>query len=205
MSDAGMEAEFDVPGGRITRGPMGEVPGGRWVRTANFGFASDALYNFDLKDGMLRTTIVRACRYGDDVQTARDETPWLPAVDAGELKFRFLLAPPDDDLPRLARELEEPVVHSAAPGRVKKGMLPRTGSLLALAPVSLRMLALKPAEDGRGFILRVQETTARKVKGRVTWLGQSVDLGSIAASEIATWRIVNGKARRTNVMESSRA
>lgn len=207
MSDAGKEAEFDVPGGRVTRGPSGEVPGGRWVRTARFGFASDALYNFDLKDGALRATVVRACRYGDDVTTTPDETRWLPAVDAGELKFRFLLAPPGEDLLRLARELEEPiVVHPAtagraAAGRAKKGMLPRTGSLLALAPGSLRILALKPAEDGRGFVLRVQETTGRKVRGRLTWLGQGVDLGRIAASEIVTWRIVSHKARRTDLLE----
>ncbi len=202
MSDAGSSAEFDVPGGRVTRGPSGEVPGGRWVRTARFGFASDALYNFDLKGDALRATIVRACRYGDDVKTAPKETRWLPAVDAGELKFRFLLASPGEDLPRLARELEEPIiVHSAVAGRAKKGLWPRTGSLLALAPGSLRLLALKPAEDGRGFILRVQETTRRKVKGHLIWLGQGIDLGGIAASEIATWRIVSRKARRTDLLE----
>ena len=46
-------AEFEVPGGTVERGPCGEVPGGRWVRAdgrrGRFGFASDALYCFDLK------------------------------------------------------------------------------------------------------------------------------------------------------------
>ncbi|MFM9080462.1 MAG: hypothetical protein ACKOTE_10105, partial [Opitutaceae bacterium] len=52
-------ADFQVPGGVITRNPQGEVPGGRWVRArdnngrARFLFASDALYGFNLDRGAL--------------------------------------------------------------------------------------------------------------------------------------------------------
>lgn len=202
ISGAGEGAEFDVPGGCVKRGQVGEVPGGRWVRAGNFGFASNSLYNFDLKDGALRATVVRASRYGDDVQTEPDETRWLPAMDAGELKFRFLLLPPDGDLQRLARELEEPPVVQHVPAIM--GELPRTGSLMALSPRSLRVLALKPAQDGRGIILRAQETEGKKAAGELTWLGRALELGNVAAHEIATWRIGAAKAKRTDILERTR-
>ncbi len=199
FSGAGERADFDVPGGTITRGPLGEVPGGRWVRTASFGFISDSLYGFDLTDGELRATIVRASRYCDDTKADQDTTPWLPATDAGELRFRFAVTPPDADLPRLARELEQPPLVLLVPA--KKGPLARQGSFLELSPRSLQILALKRAEDGRGLILRVQESKGRKVQGRLTWLGQRLDLGEIAAWEIATWRVLGHKATRTSILE----
>ncbi|NNM88014.1 MAG: glycoside hydrolase family 38 [Phycisphaerae bacterium] len=201
FSGAGECADFDVPGGSVTRGPLGEVPGGRWVRTAGFGFVSDSLYGFDLTDGALRATVVRASRYCDDTKTGADTAAWLPPTDAGELRFRFALTPANADLPRLSRELEQPPLVLLVPA--KKGKLAREGSFLDLAPGSLQLLALKRAEDGRGLILRVQQTAGRKVRGHLTWLGQRIELGSVAAFEVATWRIVGRKATRTNILERS--
>ena len=199
FSGAGERADFDVPGGSVTRGPLGEVPGGRWVRTAGFGFISDSLYGFDLTDGELRATVARASRYCDDVKMDTDVQPWLPATDAGELRFRFALTPSNADLPRLSRQLEQPPLVLLVPA--KKGKLAREGSFLDMAPGSLQLLALKRAEDGRGLILRAQQTTGRKVRGHLTWLGRRIDLGWIAASEIATWRLLGHKATRTNILE----
>ena len=55
----GDHAEFEVPGARVQREPGGEVPGGKWVAVnSRFGFASDALYNFDCADGSFRATVV---------------------------------------------------------------------------------------------------------------------------------------------------
>lgn len=187
----GDQAEFDVPGGAVRRGPCGEAPGGRWVRVENeqggFGFASDALYNFDCKDGALRATVVRATGYATDVNDATVIEPWRPAVDTGELQFRFLLAPADDNLPLLARELEQPPF--AIPVPPSKGDLPRTHSLAALSPSTLRLLALKPAEDGDGWVLRVQETEGGETLPHFTWLGATVPLTVVKAHQIATWII----------------
>ncbi len=199
FSGAGERADFDVPGGSVTRGPLGEVPGGRWVRTAGFGFASDSLYGFDLTDGALRATVVRASRYCDDTKASPDTAAWLPAGDAGELQFRFALTPSDADLPRLSSELEQPPLVVLVPA--KKGKLARAGSFLELAPGSLQLLALKRAEDGRGLIVRAQETAGRKVRGHLTWLGRRLELGPVAAFEVATWRLVGRKAARTNIFE----
>jgi alpha-mannosidase len=188
---AGDRADYEVPGGMVQRGAVGEVPGGRWVRVrgkrGTLGFASDALYCFDGTEGALRVSVVRATRYANDVKTAPTEELWRPATDQGEHVFRFLLSPGGSELQRLADELERvPVAILTAP---HEGALARSGSLMALEPATVRLLALKPAEDGRGFVLRVQEAAGRKAVVGLRWLGQRIRLGPVGPREIATWRI----------------
>ena len=204
---AGDQAEFEVPGGTIKRGPMGEVPGGRWVRVrgkrGTLGFASDALYGFDGKDGALRVSLVRATRYADDTRAEANAKPWQPATDQGEHQFRFVLSPGGRELPRLADELERaPVAILTAP---HKGDLPRSGSLMTLEPATVRFLALKPAEDGHDFVLRAQESVGKPVFAEVRWQGKRINLGALAPHEIATWRIRRAgggwRAVRSDIVE----
>jgi alpha-mannosidase len=129
---AGEQAEYEVPGAVVKRGPAGEVPGGRWVRLLgddgqNCGFASNALYSFDALDGAVRPTIVRSTRYATDRRLDATTEPWRAATDMGELRFNFLLSPGGDELPQLARELEMPVlVNTVVPA---PGEWPRSGSM----------------------------------------------------------------------------
>ncbi len=204
-------AEFEVPGARIRREPCGEVPGGRWLRTRNFGFASDALYCFDCRNGELRATVVRASGYAlsatnqpqSDAVASRLR-PWRPAVDCGELRFRFLINPGNDELPVLAQWLEQPPVSLVVPA--KAGKLPRIGSVAALRPASLQMLALKKAEDAKGLVLRVQETSGKATSGALTWCGQKLGLGTVRAGTIASWRLQLRRGRwtvkRTSIVET---
>jgi alpha-mannosidase len=180
------QAEFDVPGGHVTRGELGEVPGGRWVRTPMLGFASNALYNFDLKNGALRATLARASRYACDLTLKAADQPWLAAADAGELRFKFLLSPGDDQLPILARQLEEPPIILAVPA--SPGELPRTGSFLQLQPEGLRILSLRTATNG-DLLLYVQEINGQPASPRIKWLGRMLKPDKIEASQIAAWRL----------------
>lgn len=188
---AGEEAQFEVPGGSVRRGPAGEVPGGRWVRVFGkngpaLGFASDALYSFDASGGALRPTVCRASRYAAETK-ADPDVPWRPAVDAGELKFRFLLSPGGEDLPRLAEQLERPPVVLLVPA--SEGPLPRRGSLAELKPAGLKLLALVPQPDGRGALLRVQNTGDRTVVPRLAWQGEKLALAKLPAGRIGCWRL----------------
>jgi len=204
---AGDQAEFEVPGGVVKRGPAGEVPGGRWVRVkgprGSFGFASDALYGFSCHKGALCASVVRSTGYTKHVHASAEDLAWRPHGDIGEHRFSFLLSPGGAMLPQLAKQLEQPpVVQTVLPS---PGELPRSGSVMELKPASLQLLALKRAEDGNGIILRVQETQGRATTPLLTWLGQKVSLGKVDGRKIATWRMVQGKkgwrAERTSVLE----
>ncbi|HEX8833146.1 MAG TPA: glycoside hydrolase family 38 C-terminal domain-containing protein, partial [Abditibacteriaceae bacterium] len=179
-------AEFQVPGGSVTRGMSGEVPGGRWARVAQqFGFASDALYNFDLQKDALRTTVVRATRYATDRVVAANEEMWRPALDVGELKFRFVLAAPDEDLSRIARELERPVgVHATRP---QSGNWPRAKSFLELDNSQLELLSLDTQSDQLLLCVQNRSDSAQNVS--VRWDNQTQTLGEIAAFDIRTFAL----------------
>jgi alpha-mannosidase len=192
---AGDQVDYEVPASVVRRGPSGEVPGARWARVhgknGGMGFASDALYNFDSEKGEFRATVARASRYANDVETHATTELWRPAVDCGELKFRFLVTDAKADLPRLAAELEQsPVVLTVPPG---KGKHKRTGSLFEITPSSVRLLALKRAEDGPGFILRAQAAPGKVVKVSALWLGKKIPLGALNGGEIATWKLQKSK------------
>ncbi len=180
------QAEFEVPGGIVTRGEVGEVPGGRWVRTTKMGFASNGLYNFDIKNGAFRATLARATRYTDDLTLEADAMPWVPAVDSGELRFKFIIAPGDDNLPNRARLLEEPLISLAVPPSA--GQLPRSGSLAEMHPDSMRILSLQSLGEG-AVLLIAQEANGQAANARITWLGQSIKLGKVEAGRIAKWRL----------------
>ena len=202
----GERAICETPGGTVERRPCGEMPGGRWARIfeggQTLGFASDSFTNFDLKDGAFRTTVVRASGYAAGKKSPGWGEPWLPVSDSGAYQFKFLLQPGDEHLPRLAAELEQPPIVAQVPAST--GTLPRQGSLMCLEPESVRLLALKPAADSRSVVLRVQSDAA--VSPRLTWLGQSIELGELPAGKIVTWKLSKTgekwQAEVTDLMES---
>jgi len=207
---AGDQAEFEVPGGTVNRGPLGEVPGGRWVRVkgpkGNFGFASDALYGFDCYKGALNASIVRSTGYTKQKWREVQDNPWRPLADLGEHRFKFIMTPGDSKLPQLAKQLEQPlVVQTVLPS---PGELPCSGSIMQLKPANIQLLSLKPAEDGNGIILRAQETQGKTAAPILTWLDKEIKLDKVSSRTIATWRLTETKkgwkAGRTNILEESK-
>ncbi len=188
--------EADVPGAVARRAAaLGEVPCRSWIRALDrdgnpaMGFASDALCGYDALGGAVRPSVVRATGYSFGLGHENPLESWRTATDLGEHRFRFLLAPGDADLPRLAEELEAPPAALLAPNS-EPGPLGRSGSLAALRPASFRLLALKPAEDGSGdLVLRVQETAGRAAVATFVFGGRHYDLGHVAARAIAIWRL----------------
>lgn len=193
---AGERAEFEVPGGAIERGPKGEAPGGRWVRVKRgrhvLGFASDALYGFDTSNKTFRASVVRSTRYCFDARDTPATPTWLPVADRGEFRFNFLLTANATALPQLADTLEQPAITLPVPPH--PGALGRSGSIASLSTKTVKLLALKPAEDGHGLVARIQEIAGKTASPRLTLAGKSYALGKLKPRAIATFRIANGKA-----------
>ncbi len=199
------EAEYSVPGGAVLRNPCGEVPGGRWVRAGagvhSVGFASNALYGYDTTNNELRATIARTTRYGSDVRRAPDEQPWQPCADLGEHVFRALLTSDWEALPRLAGELEEPLVTLTVPGREGK---PWSKEGLIGLSEPFHLLALTPHADGN-VRLRVQNTGEDSALAEIDWANRHLSLGRLEPGEIATWLLSlrDGKAVRVPTIEGN--
>ncbi len=196
-------ADFEVPGGTAVRRPSGEVPGGRWVRALSgkagvLGFASDAIYGFNLdRSGVLAASIVRSSRYADDHVAQASELPEIPCSDVGEYKFRFLIHPGDSNLETAAEALERPPANILA--WPHDGELEPKGSLLSISPSSLRVLAIKEAEDSDGFVIRIMKTSHGACHGRIVFEGREIDLGVVTSGRISTWRLSHRKGLWTAI------
>lgn len=189
---SGGGADYAVPGGEVHRKPCGEVPGIRWVRAgkgaSRVGFASDSLHGFDTTDDEFGATIARASRYASEMRRPAHDQPWMPAVDAGELRFRFLLTPEAREIERLSAVLEEPVVVMPVPAR--RGARPTSGSVMELLMPHCELLALRCLRRGE-FELRLRNCGENRALA-VRWLGARLALGRVAAGAIVTWRITHG-------------
>lgn len=128
-----------------------------------------------------------------DLSTKANERITQPAVDCGELRFRCLLNPGDERVLGLAEELETPPVVLLVPPH--KGTRGRSGSFVSIQPAGVKLLALKPAARGRGFIVRFQNVTRRTQNLRLTWLGKRFNLGRLQAGRIGCWRVTQTGGR----------
>ena len=187
-------ATCEVPGGSALRGAVGDVPALGWVRASGpeggFGFVSDALSSFAVAQGVLSATVVRATHFAYAHHAAYPSDPWWPVMDAGTHHCRFALHPADADLPARARELAAAPLVQVVPATASDGpALPGSASLAALAPAGLALLACKPAADGVGLVLRVQETAGSGQDAVLTLFGRTIALGPVAAGAIVSWRL----------------
>jgi alpha-mannosidase len=126
-----------------------EAPAHRFVDLSEPGFGlallNDAKYGHSARDNVLGLSLVRSPVYPD------------PLADEGEQTFTYALAPHAGDwreggVREEAEDLGQPLI--AAPAA---DLAPSLVAPIAFEGVAAALSALKPAEDGRGLILRVYE------------------------------------------------
>jgi alpha-mannosidase len=112
-----------------------------------FGLAllNDAKYGHDVRGNVLGLSLVRSPIYPD------------PLADEGPQDFTYALFPHagpwhEGGVREEAEDLNQPLLTARAPGLAEGAFAP-----LRIAGVAAALSALKPAEDGRGLILRVHE------------------------------------------------
>lgn len=180
--------QMETPGSVAERPQPGQLPCGRWLRRVSddrgIGFVSDVLSDVNTTPDETRITIARASRYADDVPTRPEEDPWRPATDCGELKFQFLLTPPDADLPRLTEEFLTPPVTLCVPPH--PGELPAKGSLAEIKPAHVTLLSLQADNTGR-LRLRVQNRSEKPTSATLRLGSKTETIGRLGPYEIATF------------------
>ena len=174
---------------------------------------NDGSYSYSCDGSCLRTILIRSTPFaefalpldekqgawvdglrsagGNNVIGARvpDDAP-EPFTDEGWQERRFALVEHRGKvaatLARIDRQAEEfqvkplAFVDSAHPGTE-----PWEQSFLAVAPVTVSVLAVKPAEDGKGFIVRLQEMSGRASAATLAPGGQT----ALKAIPMHPWEI----------------
>ena len=118
-------------------------------------------------------------------------------IDQGPQEFTLLLIPHVGDwrasgVVRRARAANiGPLLVTA---HAHGGDLPARGSLASLSTPDMELTALKPAEDGQGFIARLADRHGSGSTGELAWLGERFPV-SLAPFEVATMRLVERDGR----------
>ncbi|RAP74641.1 alpha-mannosidase [Paenibacillus montanisoli] len=163
------KAAYEIPFGALERPShrntsweqaQFEVCGHRWADLSEGGYGvslmNDSKYGYDVKDGVLRLSLLRAPKWPD------------VTADLGEHEFTYSLLPHEYDwrraeVVRRAAELNQPAIAVQLPG-AGRGKLPATASLLELDSRTVMLDTVKPAERGEGTILRFYESTGSRDK-----------------------------------------
>jgi alpha-mannosidase len=224
VNTAAPTAVHDVPFGWLTRPCDGhEVPTHQWLDvsgpsaaqrsapTVGLALLNDGKYSCDVTGNTLRLTILRCVPYAYHEPHpfgVRGRYDW---VDQGSQSFTVVLRPhvgpwqdagragdggsiAASDIVAAARALNQPplvVTMHAHPGD-----LSARASLYALDTPAVEVTACKPAEDGRGVILRLADVHGAGAEATLTWDGVPFAV-TIAPCEVLTLRLVpDGSAWR---------
>jgi alpha-mannosidase len=126
----------------------------------------------DISEGDYGVSLLNDCKYGHDVEGGRMRLTLLkgsrspdPAADLGHHEFTYSLYPHAGDwraaeTPRRAWELNDPLFAATVPDRA--GALGTGNSFVSIDKDNVVMMALKKAEDGDGYILRLCEIQNRR-------------------------------------------
>ena len=159
----------EIPGGvLVRRGNGDEEHCQRWVAVqgeqGGLALLNDGKYSYSAPDGELRMTIANTSVFADHYgQGYRDET--CRYMDMGEQRFTCILVPyagswKQAGLNRRAALLNRSL-HAVAE-TYHEGPLAGEFTGVALNCDHVDVLALKPAEDGKGCILRLGENIGEK-------------------------------------------
>lgn len=192
-----------------------EEPCQKWVDLTGtiggqpYGLAllNDAQYGFDVRDGVIRQTLLRSPAYAHHDNGRVDASyPW-PTMDQGWHRMHFRLVPhagawQDARVPRKAWALNEaPTVHveSAHPGT-----LPLHAAFMETDAENVILTVLKFSEEGGDLIVRGYETDGVGAEVCIRWPHLQTEVATyFAPHEIKTLRITPGiwEAREVNLLE----
>jgi len=164
-------AAYEIPFAAIERTTRRETP---WEKAR---YEVPALRWADLSDAAGGISLLNDCKYGHDIagnvmqlSLLRSPTWPDPMADRGRHRFTYALfthpgAWPEGDTVRRGQELNTPLIARLA-GR-HAGALPPEQAFCEGAPGGVILETGTPAEDGRGWIVRLYESLGRPAAGVV--------------------------------------
>ncbi|MFA6451023.1 MAG: glycoside hydrolase family 38 C-terminal domain-containing protein [bacterium] len=167
------DAWFEIPYAAISRKAIPktmadkakfEVSAHNWVdytdsdSSAGISLLNNSKYGFDVKENVLRMTLLRTPITPD------------PEADQGDRSIEYALYTHAGDwraadTSRRGNEFNY-TAHVVRPGK-HKGKLPATNSFFSASPDNVYVSAVKKAEDGGAFIIRIVETEGRPAKASI--------------------------------------
>ncbi|MBQ4089054.1 MAG: alpha-mannosidase [Clostridia bacterium] len=195
-------ARAEVSYGFIERPCDGcEETGHRWMALAGkeggVGLLNNGKYSFSAENGEIRLTVANTSIYADHYgQQTRDEM--CIHGDMGMQEFRYAIVPMDGDWKDANLPRRGEVFNRKLPWIIEtyhEGPLPTKYEGLSLSAENVSAGALKRAEDGNGYILRLNETAGKAVKCVVNapMFGRTIDV-ELGAFDIKTLLIPDDAA-----------
>uniref|UniRef100_UPI00055D9718 glycoside hydrolase family 38 C-terminal domain-containing protein n=1 Tax=Paenibacillus graminis TaxID=189425 RepID=UPI00055D9718 len=168
------KATYEIPFGALERPThrntsweqaQYEVCGHRFADVSEHGYGvsllNDCKYGYDIQGSTIRLSLLRAPKWPDRV------------ADQGAHDFTYALYPHTGDWRsahtlRKAAELnhEVPVI---AGDEKTTGQLPSTGAFIGFGGQHVVLDTVKPAEDGRGSVLRLYESSGGRESVKLAW------------------------------------
>ena len=178
-----------------------DVSGPAWAgdgHTLGVGILNDGKYGCDVSDSTARLTTLRCPPYAyhePHVFGTRTRYDW---VDQGYQEFIVVLRPHvgdwrDAGIVPAARAANVPILPVTM--HCHGGELSPAASLLGYPLQKMELTALKPTEDGDGFIVRIADRHGRAGgAGKLRWQGATFPV-SLAPFEVATLRLTQREGR----------
>lgn len=206
LFDSGIkDAEFtrEVPGGIVKCETNGrEEPMQRFMIAEKDGkgiaVINDCKYSSSIKDGVLGFIAARSCYFADHF-AVRDQR--MRNIDMGEQKFKYEIMPFENKLSKVVRAAEE--INTEFPVILETyhyGSLPEKSSSIKLHSDNITVSALKPAENGKGYIVRITEIDNKEADFEADILGIKIS-SHVKPLDILTFRLYDNKAVRVNFLE----
>lgn len=193
-----------MPAERVIRPANGkEYPCHDWValegtlrgKPVSVGLINDSSYSYCAKGGELCMILARGVPHAEHPPFEYKDERNVAFLDQGWQERRFWLTAfsgntDGDAMERESQEWQVPAEHML--DNPHPGTEPWKRSLFQVHQKNIQVLALKPAENGKGSILRILETSGRKTQVRISFKDREYSC-SVKAHSVATYLLQKGK------------
>ena len=171
-----------------------EISAHKWIDVCEYGYGfsvlSDSKYGYSVEGGRIRLTCLKCPSHPN------------PVADVGHHEFRYALLPHEGDFReagviREAHSFNRPM--SVIELTKQSGELPESFSLVRVDSPAMIVETVKPAEDGRGIIVRLYESFGGTERAKITVPVEfkKATLTNLIERDIKELDIINGEIKIT--------